>query len=61
MDANDWTIKHKPYDLRERLFNFACAIARLTQFLHTRGPIGIALAADTQERYVGWCELRGGR
>jgi four helix bundle protein len=46
MDANDWTIKNKPYDLREHLFNFACTITRLTTFLHTRGPIGVALAAQ---------------
>jgi len=46
MDAGDWTFKHKPYDLRERLFNFACAITRLAQFLHTQGPIGIALASQ---------------
>jgi hypothetical protein len=23
MDASDWTITDRPYDLRERLFNFA--------------------------------------
>jgi four helix bundle protein len=46
MDANDWSIKDKPYDLRERLFNFACVITRLTQYLHTRGPIGAALCAQ---------------
>ena len=46
MDAGDWTVKHKPYDLRERLFNFACAITRLATFLHTQGPIGVALAAQ---------------
>jgi four helix bundle protein len=46
MDADDWTIKEKPYDLRARLFNFACAIARLAKFLHTRGPIGVALSAQ---------------
>ena len=34
MDADDWTFDEKPYDLRERLFNFACAITRLAQFLH---------------------------
>lgn len=43
MDATDWTFKDKPYDLRLRLFNFACVITRLAQFLHTRGPIAIAL------------------
>jgi len=46
MDANDWSIKDKPYDLRERLFNFACAVTRVSQFLHTRGPIGVALSAQ---------------
>ena len=34
----------KPYDLRERLFLFACVIVRLVQFLHTRGPIAVALS-----------------
>ena len=29
MDVYDWAIKDKPYDLRERLFNFACVITRL--------------------------------
>lgn len=46
MDANDWTIKDKPYDLRERLFNFACTVTRVSQFLHTRGPIGVALSTQ---------------
>ena len=46
MDTDDWTIKSKPYDLRERLFNFACLVVRVTQFLHTRGPIAIALSAQ---------------
>jgi four helix bundle protein len=46
MDTSDWTTKEKPYDLRERLFNFACAIARLTKFLHTQGPIAIELSAQ---------------
>jgi four helix bundle protein len=42
MDAGDWTITHKPYDLRERLFNFACAIMRLAKFLQTQGAIAVA-------------------
>ena len=46
MDVTDWTITEKPYDLRERLFNFACVITRLAKFLHTRGPIAIALCAQ---------------
>ncbi len=46
MDGNDWIIKDKPYDLRERLFNFACVITRLAKFLRTQGPIAIALCAQ---------------
>jgi len=46
MDANDWTFTHKPYDLRQRLFNFACVITRLAQFLHTRGSVAIAVSAQ---------------
>jgi four helix bundle protein len=46
VDAGDWTFKHKPYDLRERLFNFACVITRLAKFLHSHDPIGAALAAQ---------------
>jgi four helix bundle protein len=44
MDPSDWTIREKPYDLRKRLFLFACIIVRLSQFLHTRGPVAAALA-----------------
>ena len=46
MDAGDWTFKDKPYDLRERLLNFACTITRLAKFLHTQGPVGVAVAAQ---------------
>ena len=44
MDAHDWTVGERPYDLRERLFLFACLIIRLVQFLHTRGPVAVALS-----------------
>jgi four helix bundle protein len=43
MAPSDWT-PGKPYDLRERLFEFACLIVRLVQFLHTRGAVAIALS-----------------
>jgi four helix bundle protein len=46
MEPADWSFKDKPYDLRERLFVFACAITRLVQYLHTRGPIAIRLSAQ---------------
>jgi four helix bundle protein len=34
----------KPYDLRERLFEYACAIVFLAQYLHTRDQVALALA-----------------
>ena len=34
----------KPYDLRDRLFEYACAIVRVAQSLHTRDSIGRSLA-----------------
>ena len=46
MDAADWTIRDRPYDIRERLFNFACVIARMAQFLRTQGPIAVELSAQ---------------
>ena len=46
MDMNGWSITDKPYDLRARLFNVACVIVRVAQFLHTRGPIAVALCAQ---------------
>jgi four helix bundle protein len=36
--------QRKPYDLRQRLFQFACLTVRIVQYLHTRGPIGIKLS-----------------
>jgi hypothetical protein len=53
METLDWTFKDKPYDLRERLFVFACVITRLVQYLHTRGPVAI-------QRHIGRSQLRGG-
>jgi four helix bundle protein len=46
MKTSDWSVRRKPYDLRERLFLFACLITRLSQYLHTRGPVAIALCAQ---------------
>ena len=43
MGASDWEFS-KPYDLRERLFEFACVITRLFQFLQQRGGVGAALS-----------------
>ena len=45
MGATDWTPK-KPYDLRERLFEFGCLVIRLVQFLHTQGPVAVELSAQ---------------
>ena len=43
MEATNWNPK-KPYDLRERLFEFGCLIIRLVQFLHTRGAVAMKLS-----------------
>jgi len=44
MENTSWELARKPYDLRERLFQFAGIIVRVVQFLHTRGPVASALS-----------------
>jgi four helix bundle protein len=44
MKPTDWSIPDKPFDLRERLFLFGCVIIRVVQYLHTQGPIAVALS-----------------
>lgn len=44
MEQEDWVIREKPYDLRARLLLYGCLIVRLSQFLHTRGPVAAALS-----------------
>ena len=34
----------KPYDLRDRLFEYACAIVYVAQYLHTRDAVARSLA-----------------
>ena len=46
METTDWNPK-KPYDLRERLFEFGCLVIRLVQYLHTRGPMAIKRSEQT--------------
>jgi len=43
MEHSGWTFPRKPYDLRERLFIFACVVTRLVQFLYSQGPVAVAL------------------
>jgi four helix bundle protein len=45
MGETDWTFR-KPYDLRERLLDFASAIVRLSQFLHSLGGIAAELSGQ---------------
>jgi four helix bundle protein len=45
MEAPDWNPR-KPYDLRERLFEFSCLSIRLVQYLHTQGPVAMELSAQ---------------
>jgi four helix bundle protein len=44
MEQKDWSFHQKPYDIRERLFNFACVVVRLVKYLRTRGPIATSLS-----------------
>ena len=44
MDSNQPTNSGKPYDLRVRLLDFACAIVQVVQYLHTQGPVAKALS-----------------
>jgi len=43
MGRSEWE-PSKPFDLRERFLEFACLVVKLVQFLHTRGPVAIALS-----------------
>jgi len=45
MEPSDW-VPRKPYDLRERLFDFGLLTIRIVQFLHTQGPVAVALSAQ---------------
>ena len=44
MNEKRLTPSGKPYDIHERLLEFAVEIVNAAQFLHTRGPIGRALS-----------------
>ena len=44
MEQQDWSSFNRPYDLRDRLFEFACVITRLVKYLRTRGPIACSLS-----------------
>ena len=44
MEAQKPAASRRPFDIRERLLDFACDIVQAAQFLHTRGPIGRALS-----------------
>ena len=44
MELTDWTVRQKPYNLRERLLLYACLMVRLTQFLHSHSPVAKALS-----------------
>jgi four helix bundle protein len=39
METKDWLKFTRPYDLRDRLFEFACVITHLVHYLHAKGPI----------------------
>jgi four helix bundle protein len=44
MENRDWSKFSKPYDLRKRLFEYACAIVHLSQYLQTRDAVARSLS-----------------
>jgi four helix bundle protein len=46
MSRHHPTPSGKPYDIRERLFEFACDVIRTAQKLHHQGPIAGALSVQ---------------
>ena len=44
MKQETWNTFTKPYDLRDRLFEYACAIVRLVQYLHTKDAVARSLS-----------------
>jgi len=44
MKEENWNVFTKPYDLRDRLFEFACVIVRLVQYLHTKDAVARSLS-----------------
>jgi four helix bundle protein len=44
MEHRESTNLRKPYDIRERLFLFACEVVGAVEFLQRRGPIARALS-----------------
>ena len=46
MEIPKAAVSRKPFDIRERLVDFACDIVRAAQFLHTRGAVGVAVSTQ---------------
>jgi four helix bundle protein len=46
MENRDWSKFSKPYDLRARLFEYACVIVHLVQYLHTQDEVARVLASQ---------------
>jgi four helix bundle protein len=44
MEKQNWATFKKPYNLRERLLEFACVIVRLVQYLRTKDAIARSLS-----------------
>jgi len=44
MNEQRLTPSGKPYDIHERLLEFACDIVKAVQFLHTRGSVARAFS-----------------
>jgi len=44
METRDWNRFTKPYDLRKRLFEYACVIVDLVQYLQTKDEVARSLS-----------------
>ena len=44
MKEENWDVFTRPYDLRDRLFEFACVIVRLVQYLQTKDAVARSLS-----------------
>jgi hypothetical protein len=58
--SNDKRLRsQKPFDIRERLFVFACDVVAVAQKLHTRGPIAGSFCPTRKRR--GFRRIERGR
>jgi len=50
MKEENWDVFTRPYDLRDRLFEFACVIVRLVQYLQTKDAVARSLSREAKNQ-----------